>query len=416
VFKVRIYFKHKSQLLNYMSYSMKTSQFRSKKSTRRWMFWVLISTYLTSQADEFDTLQFRAGVTKVFDSNLFRRSTNEASEQITRSTLGIKFDKAYSLQRLTIDVSLVDNKYSENDNLNFLAKNYNGALLWSLTPNLTGSLSSVRTESMNNFGDFRVAAQNIRTMTDNAFTMKYSPHNVWSAILGFSQNKLENSLTFNAISDFDAKGVDYGVSYDFASGAYLKFLAHNRKGEFQKRPLSPAIAFDNGYSETEYEVDLFFQEQGKSKFSGKLGYLDREYDHFSIRNYNAYIGNVNYDINLTGKLKSTFALSRLIAPFETATTAYSITDSFRTQLIYEVSSKIEAGLNLRYAERDFGGRGQFDTSGRLDKERSYGGFITWNPIKNIGMSLSTTKSNRNSTLSNFDYDDTLTSLNLELKI
>jgi exopolysaccharide biosynthesis operon protein EpsL len=367
-------------------------------------------------ADELDTLQFNAGINKVYDSNLFRRSNNEVSEQITRSTVGVTLDKTYSLQRIKLDATLVDNKYHENDYLDFLAKNYDGALLWSLTPSFTGTLSSARTQSMNNFGDFRVTAQNVRTMTDNQFTMKYSPHNVWALILGVSQNKLENSATFNAISDFDAKGVDYGFSYDFASGAYLRFLAHNRKGEFLKRPLSPAIAFDNGYTENEYEIDLFFQEIGKNKFSSKIAYLDREYDNFKIRNYDAYIGNINYDQVWTGKLKSTFSLSRLIAPFETETTAYSITDTFRTQLLYEISSKINAGLTLRYAERDFEGRGQFDTSGRVDKERTYGAFVSWNPTKNVGVSLNSNKSNRDSTLSNFDYDDTVTSLNLELKI
>lgn len=367
-------------------------------------------------ADEFDTLQFNAAIAKVYDSNLFRRANNETSEQITRSTLGVKLDKTYSLQRLKLDFSLVDNKYQENDYLDFLAKNYDAALLWSLTPSLTGTLSSTRTQSMNNFGDFRVTAQNVRTLTDNEFKMKYSPHNVWAIIFGISQNKLENSATFNAISDFEAKGLDYGVSYSFASSAYLQFLVHNRKGEFQKREISQITAFDNGYSENEYEVDLFFQETGKDKFSGKLAYLDREYDNFKIRNYDAYIGNINYDYIWTGKLKSTFFLSRVIAPFETTNSTYSITDAFRTQLLYDVSSKVRVGLNLRYAERDFDGSGQFGTSGRLDKEHSYGAFATWNPTKYVGVSLNSNKSYRDSSLSNFDYDDTLTSVSIELKI
>lgn len=369
-----------------------------------------------SLADELDTLQFRASVSKVFDDNLFRRANDEVSEQITRSVLGVKLDKTYSLQRLTFDFSLVDNKYKVNDYLDFLAKNYNGAYQWSLTPSLTGVISSRRTQSMNNFGDFRVITQNIRTYTENEAKMKYSPYHTLGVIFGVSQTKLENSQTFNAISDFDARGIDYGLVYDFASGAYLNFLIHHRSGEFQKRPLEPISAFDNGYSESEYEFNLFFQEDGKSTFSGKLGYVEREYDNFEIRNYDSYIGNINYDLALTGKLKSRFSLSRIIAPFETINSTYSIYDTFRGQLTYSLTSKIQMGLNIRYAERDFGGRGQFDTSGRLDKENSFGGSISWNPTKNIGMSLSSTKSNRNSSLDNFDYDDTLTSVSLELKI
>lgn len=371
---------------------------------------------LISQADELDTLQFRASVNKAYDSNLFRRSNNEVSEQITRSTLGIKFDKAYSLQRLTLDFYLVDNKYHENDYLDFLAKNYNGAFLWSLTPRLTGSVTSRRTQSMNNFGDFLNNTRNIRTITNNEFRMKYSPHQVWSAILGLSQNKLENSQVFTAISDFDAIGLDYGLGYDFPSGAYIKFLAHNRRGDFKSRPLDPSIAFDNGYKENEYEVDLFLQEEGKDKLSAKLGHVSREYNNYSVRDYDAFVGYINYDLILTGKIKSSFGLTRIAAPFETLNTTYSLTDALTARLTYDFSSKIQAGLNLRYAERDFEGRAQFDTSGREDKEHSYGAFVSWNPTKNVGFSLNSTKSTRDSTVSRFDYDDTLTSINVELKI
>jgi hypothetical protein len=246
--------------------------------------------------------------------------------------------------------------------------------------------------------------------------MQYSPHNVWGIILGLTQNRLANSEVFTAITDFDAAGVDYGAIYKFASGSNLSFLGHRRRGEFQKRPLDASIAFDNGYTEHEYEVDLFVPEEGKSKFTAKLGYLQREYDNFTIRNYESYIGFVNYELLLTGKLRANFNLSRTIAPFETINTAYSITDALGARLTYDLTSKVQAGLNLQFGDREFDGRGQFGTSNRTDKELSYGAVVKWNPSKNIGLSLSSTKSSRNSTVATFDYDDTLTYLNVELRI
>ncbi|MFD1121338.1 XrtB/PEP-CTERM-associated polysaccharide biosynthesis outer membrane protein EpsL [Methylophilus flavus] len=367
-------------------------------------------------ADELDTLQFRASINKAYDDNLFRRSTDETTEQITRSTLGIKIDKSYSLQHVILDVWVVDNKYHKNDYLDFVGKNYNATYLWTLTPSLTGTLSSRQTESMNNFGDFLRTEQNVRTFTSNEFTAKYSPHQVWGAILGVSQNKLENSQVFTAITDFDAKGLDYGVSYDFSSKSNIKFLAHNRTGNFNQRPLDPVNLFDNGYKENEYELDLYLQEPGLSTLSAKLGYVDREYDNYTVRNYKEFIGNVNYNLILTGKIKGNFSLMRTASPFETVNSTYSVTDTFTTRLTYDVSSKIQAGVNLRYTERDFEGRAQFDTSGRNDIEHAYGGFLSWNPTKNIGLTLNSTKSTRDSTVARFDYEDTLTSVNFELKI
>lgn len=397
-----------------MSYSKQFPQLK-KTPVPNWVAFSFCILTFSVMADELDTLQFKASVNKAYDSNLFRRSNNEVSEQITTSTLGVKLDKTYSLQRFILDISYVDNKYNENDYLDFAATNYNGSWLWSLTPELTGTLSSQRTQSLNNFGDFLNTTKNIRTLTDNQFRAKYSPHQVWSLILGVTQTKLENSELFTAISDFDATGLDYGAAYNFASGSTITFLGHSRKGEFKKRPIDPVIAFDNGYSENEYEIDLFVQYPERSKFTGKLGYLQREYDNFTIRNYQSYIGYLNYDLIITGKINSSFGLSRIIAPFETESTAYSISDSLNAQVTYDITSKIQAGVNLRYTERDFGGRGQFN-SNRLDKEDSIGGYVSWNPTKNVGFSLRSTKSSRNSNVSRFDFDDTLTSVNLELKI
>jgi exopolysaccharide biosynthesis operon protein EpsL len=367
-------------------------------------------------ADELDTFQFRASINKAYDDNLFRRSTAESSDQITRTTLGVKFDKTYSLQRVMLDFWVVDNKYQKNDFLDFVGKNYSATYLWTLTPSLTGKLSSRQTESMNNFGDYLVSSKNIRTNITNEFTATYSPHKVWGVIFGVSQNKIENSQIFTAITDFDAKGVDYGVSYDFASGAYIKLLAHNRNGGMQKRPLDPIIAFDNGYEENEYEIDLFVPEEGKSKFSAKFGHVDREYDHYTVRNWSAFTGYANYELILTGKLRGYFGLNRAAAPYETINTTFSITDAFTTRLTYDISSKIETGLNLRVAKRDFEGNAQFDTSGRNDKEHSFGGYISWNPTKNIGVTLNSSKTYRDSSVSRFDYEDTLTYLNFEFKI
>lgn len=367
-------------------------------------------------ADELDTLQFRASINKAYDDNLFRRSTNETSEQITRSTLGVKVDKSYSLQRVILDVWVIDNKYDKNDYLDFVGKNYSATYLWTLTPSFTGTLSSRQTEAMNNFGDFLNNQQNVRTIINNEFSTKYSPHKVWGLIFGVSQTKVENSQVFTAITDFDAKGLDYGVSYDFASGAYVKFLAHNRSGGLSQRPLDPINAFDNGYKENEYELDLFTQDPGRSSLSAKVGHLSREYDNFKVRDFESFIGNVSYNLIITGKIKGNFILTRTATPFETVNSTYSVTDTLSSRLTYDFSSKIEAGLNLRYSERDFEGRERFDTSGRNDKEHSYGGFITWNPTRSIGLSLNSVKSYRDSTVSRFDYEDTLTSVNLELKI
>lgn len=370
---------------------------------------------ITVNAEE-DTLQFIASVNKLYDSNLFRQSVNERSDQATITTLGARFDKTYSLQRLQANIYYIDNKYQKNDFLDYAATNYDASWLWSLTPGLTGVLSSSRTERQINFRDLQAAVKNISTTTQNIFRAEYAPYRVLSLILGYSEIKAENSQSFNAIASNQRIGIDYGVKYTFPSGSYISLIGHRRNGEVFGRPLNFVQQFDTEFTDYEYDLELNIPQDGKNSFTAKLGHIEREHKNFSLRDYQAFIASANYELLITGKLKSNVGLSRSIAPFETFNSTYSLTDAVFAALSYEVTDKIHAGLNLRVSERDFDGRAQFGTSGRTDREHAVSANISWQPIKNVGLSLSTTKSNRNSTLSQFDFDDTLTSINLDLKI
>lgn len=367
-------------------------------------------------ADDLDTFQFHSSMNKMYDSNLFRQSANEVSDQATISTLGFRFDKTYALQRLTADVTYIDNKYQKSDFLDYAATNYNAAWMWSLTPSLTGVLSTARTQRQINFRDLQAAVKNVNTITENTFRAEYAPHKVLSLILGYSEITSENSQAFNAIASNQRIGLDYGVKYNFPSGSYISLLGHRRAGSVEGRPLNAAQQFDTGFTDYEYDLEFLVAENGKSNVTGKIGHIERVHDNFALRDYQAFIGNISYDLLITGKLRLNSGLTRSVGAFETVNSTYSTTDALNTALSYEVSDKIQAGINFRVSEREFDGRGQFDTSGRTDREHSYGAHISWRPIKNIGFSLTSTKSNRNSTLAQFDFDDTLTSINVDLKI
>jgi exopolysaccharide biosynthesis operon protein EpsL len=398
-----------------------TIVFKASKRKTHCILWCMpafvgMATAISAFSDELDTFQLHASVNKTYDSNLFRQSVNEVSDQATISTAGVRFNKAYALQRFMADITYIDNKYNKSDFLDYAATNYNAGWNWSLSPNLTGVLSTARTQRQINFRDLQSAVKNVNTITENTFRAEYAPHQVLSLILGYSEIKSENSQSFNAIASNERIGVDYGAKYNFPSGSYISLMGHQRDGTVNGRPLNNLLQFDTGFTDYEYDLEFSLAENGKSNLIGKLGHIAREHDHFSLRDYKAWIGSLNYELLWTGKIKSNLGISRSVGAFETANSTFSTTDAATASVSYEISDKIQAGLNFRLSERDFDGRGQFDTSGRTDREHSYGAHISWRPIKNIGFSLTSTKSNRNSTLAQFDFDDTLTSINVDLKI
>lgn len=382
------------------------------------VFSFVIYTLPTSaDADELDTLQFNSSITRTWDNNLFKRSSNESSEQITTYTAGMRLDKSYSLQRFLANVNYVDNKYQNNDFLDFDTVNYDAAWLWSLTPSLTGTLSRSRTRSLAGFADFRTFAQNIRTNETNQFRAEYSPHKVWKLIAGVTNSTASNSQTFNTIPNFDYDALDYGAGYNLPSGATVTFLGHKRSGSYN-RPLNTTGLFDNGYSEDEYELDLIFKATGKSNLSAKVAYISREYDNFSERNYAAWNGFIRYDVLLSGKLKVNSELARTIGVFETNYSTYSQTDTLTVGLDYYFANKLTMKINGRLAQRDFKQPVFSGLPSRSDDESSFGGAIEWEPTSNVAFTLKSAKSKRaaHGAYNQFDYDDVTTSLAIDLKI
>ncbi|MBF5038010.1 outer membrane beta-barrel protein [Methylophilus sp. 13] len=378
----------------------------------------LSSLYLANaHADEFDTLQFSAAVNRTWDNNLFRLSNNEISDQITTYNAGVKLDKSYSQQRFIVNLNYIDNKYQTNEFLDFNTLNYDAAWQWTLTPALTGTISSATSKSLAGFADFRSRVQNIRTNKINQFRAEYSPHKVWALIAGITESSATNSQTFNAIPNFDFNAFDYGARYNFSSGTSVSFLGHSRSGEFN-RDLNALSLFDNGYTENEYEVDVTLKASGKSNLTTKLAYLSRNYDNFSQRDYDSWLGYVRYDVLLTGKLKFNAELSRTIGQFDTPYSSYTASDALTTSLSYFFSEKLTLGLNSRYAQRDFKNPVFSGLPSRTDEEKSFGVALTWQPIKNVGLILNTSKSSRDASsgYNSFDYNDVTSSLTLDLKI
>ncbi len=368
-------------------------------------------------ADELDTIQFNASVSRAYDDNLFRVKERQTSDQITTYTAGIKLDKTYSLQRIVANISYVDYKYQNNDFLDFDAINYDAKWLWSLTPSLTGTLSTSRNKTLNGFSDFRLTSQNIRTTDINQFRAEYSPYKVWALIAGLTESDVQNSQTFNAMAQYKATALDYGAKYNFASGSNLTFLAHKRDGRYD-RPLNLITLFDNGYSEDEFELDFALKPTGKSSLTSKIGRLSREYDNFTIRNYDVWIGYIRYDLLLTGKVKANIDLTRSASPFETNYSTYSVSDSASVSVSYLFSEKVTFSLNGRVAQREFRQRVDGVSPSRNDDETSLSASVSWSPIKNVGVSLSSVKSTRdaNSSYNTFDYEDLTTTVMLDLKI
>jgi exopolysaccharide biosynthesis operon protein EpsL len=384
---------------------------------------LFLSNFFTSiaQADSDDTFNLIVGTTYQHDGNLFRLSDGvqptgdgaERSDNISKTNLGFRIDKDYSLQTFKLDYLHQIVRFENAEFLNFNANNYNAAWLWALTPSLKGNLSSSRTVDLVPFIDFNSSdTQNIRTTKTQIFDFDWSPHNVWHLLGGYTNVDSTNSQTFLPETSYKFDALEGGVKYSFPSDSYVALKLRNRNGS--QAADNPSL-ISSGFTENEEELSAYWIMTAKSKVGANLGYNKREDDSFAIRDFSGYFGGIDYVWAATSKLNLNINLSRKLASFQDTTSSYTVNDVLSIRPTWAPTSKILVKANAQIGKRKFLGDGpEVSATEREDDTFSYGIGADWSPRSTIKLSLNLQHEKRNSNVAIKDYSANIASITGQL--
>ena len=387
---------------------------------------MLLFTAARAWADEFDTLNFDAGMTVVNDSNLFRLSgtvdpntvlgRSSTADRIDVKTLGVRLAKPYALQRFELAASLVDYRYDKATFLNFSAFNYNAAWRYSLTPRFKGSVSSDRSETLNSFVDFRAFVRNVRTEENNRFNAEYEVDGVWRVIGGVSQSKSQNAQLFVQQQDFKSNVAEAGIKVAFPSGSSVSAVTRTQAGEYFK--LSGPVAasfFDNKFNQSEQEARLFWLFSGKSSLDARLAYIDRRHPNFSQRDFSGVVGNASVSWGITGKTRLVTSVARELGSFLQDSSSYTRLDRLSVGPVWELSPKAVLRARLDLSTRDFlGPVRNTPFNGRSDSLRTLVLGMDWQPRRWVTVSASLQNDKRSSNQAGLDFVSTQVTLAAQL--
>ena len=327
-----------------------------------------------SAAQPEDALNFAVGAALRYEDNLFRldddtdprqvAGKSQRNDLITTTNIGIKFDKEYSQQRFQLDLMAIKNDYKNYDYLDFTAKNYRAAWLWHLTPDISGTLLIDRQQTLNNFADFRnftndlQTQQSIQTNEIRSFTADWRVGGGVHLLGGVSEIRSRNSTAFNAVGDYVQRGAEAGIKYIARSENSIALVHRESDGEYEGRELNAINQFnqfDTGFKQSETELQLLARLSGKSTIDARLGYLDREHDNFTSRDYDGFVGQAAYIWQPTGKLRVTTSLSRSMSTFQQLYNSYLVSDTFAISPSWQWSAKTTFRARYSYSERDYRG-------------------------------------------------------------
>jgi exopolysaccharide biosynthesis operon protein EpsL len=340
-----------------------------------------------------DIVKYRGNISNLSDDNFLRSTTSRSSDQITSETAGVNVVLPYSLQRFELDASLTANQHQVNTGFDYIAQNYNAAWFWSFTPQLHGSVTSARADSLNAANDsLNPALRNKNTTQNSALSAAYDLGGPWQITAGISNTNTSNERPLTEPTDNRSSGVNVGVRFAPTSGNSLAYSFQTASGS--------AI---NDYTSNTHEVAVVWQPRGDTSFSARLASLDQHFSTVPQFDFNGLVGAVNIRWRATSKISVTGGWQRDLASYQTLGTTHTQTDSTTLGPVWQISAKTAISLQYRYAERDNQGNPTGSIAIRKDRLRDTSFSYKWQlrPLTTISASLN--QSTRNTDIPNADF-------------
>lgn len=378
-------------------------------------------------ADGADVLTLSAAATFVQDSNLFRLppdanfpaliGSDSAADQITITSVGIKLNKDYSLQRVELDLNLANYRYQNFQFLDNTAHNYSAAWRWSFTPRLRGNLTTGRQEILNDFSNVEgYTLSNERVNLTTRLDGTYAPGGPWRLAAGIDEVSQTNPKNQSAEADTVTRSVDAGVRYVYASGSQWAYTLRSANGSYLLSPNLTGL-IDGRFEQIDHAVSLRWMLHGSSTANLQLTAQDRTHPQLVSRNYGGIGASANYNLSITGKTSVLIGLSRELGSYQTSTSNYAQTDRFILAPTWAISAKTLLRLRYSYSQRDYLGNPNTMSSNvlhRTDTLSDSALSFEWQPQPYLIFSAVFQDSRRRSNVDGLDFQSTSISLTAQI--
>jgi exopolysaccharide biosynthesis operon protein EpsL len=366
-----------------------------------------------AQADDLDTLQFRAGQSVMHDSNVFRLSdsanaqaligTPDRDDTVAVTTAGFKINKPWGLQRFEFDANVEDHRYSRFSYLDFTAVNYAAAWRWSFTPAFHGNLTTDRREFVDTYADVQGTGQiNRRTNRSTLFDAEYELDGAWRLVGGLFERTSSNSQPNTFEADSKVHGAEAGVRYVYPSGTSMAYRFRDGQGEYPGRVLSPVSA--GNFTDREHEFRFDWAPSAKTTLRAKVAHFDRSHDGLGARDFSGVTGQLDAAWAITPKTSLAGGVIRELGSYQTTVASYY--EGYRVFVAptWKPSEKTAVRLRYDHGARNFKGPlPGFFATGRRDTTNLLSLAVEWQALRALKLSATVQSDRRKSNEPGFDY-------------
>lgn len=388
---------------------------------------LLLGWTSTSMAlGENDALKINGGYSLQHDSNLFRLPSNtntsaltgrsDRDEWIGVASLGLAFKQNYSLQQVELSLTALDYHYRHFSYLDFTAINYNAAWRWSLTPRLTGVVSTERIETLNSFADFQNTNQrNQRTNVNSLLDAEYALDGAWRLLGGVARSSQSNEAPLVGESDTRSNSAKAGVRYVFPSTSSLAYVYKHASGRYLDRVVPSSGLFDDRFTQDDHELALTWLFSGKSSAEIRAAYIQREHPTYAQRDYDGLVASGALNWGLSDKFLLSLGAAQELTSYQTENSNYSQTRRVFINPVWKLGPRTTLRFRHDWARIDYRGQpATLPASSRSDKTNASLIGLEWRAARPLLLSASLQQQRRSSNTPGLDFRSTQGLLSAQL--
>ncbi len=373
---------------------------------------------MRNQPELPDTLEFRVGQSVEHDSNVFRlpSSATRQSDTYGVTTLGLKIDKRYGLQRFELDMSAQDYRYQHNTVLDFTAFNYAAAWRWSLTPRFVGNVTADRSEFIDNSTLVQsTGVVNHRTEEAKRVDGEYEVGSAVRLLGGVFDRSVNNSAAGSAVADSTVTGGEAGAKYVFLTGNAVAYRYRKGNGEYTGLPASTLPS--RNFSDVEHEFSLELTPSASTRVQARVSHLERTRDDAAVHEFSGVVGRINANWVITGKTRLDVGVVREMSSYQpnAVIPSYYEGDRFYISPVWKPTEKTAVRLRLDQGVRHYKGTLEPGYDGRRDSLSQSGVSFEWEPRRSIKLVATMAYDKRSSNIQNLDYKANLLGLSALVK-
>lgn len=331
------------------------------------------------------------------DSNILR-AANGVSDQIRDLSAGLRLDKRYGLQRVTLQAQAHHYQFRDYGSLDYSTFTYEGAWNLHFTPAFSGVISAERRQYRDITNASTTDSIRLRTERREAAEFTLLGNGGWRTLAGVRHDRSRSDDPRSLESSPTITSVWVGGGYEFPSGALLTGQVRRGDGDYG------VVASGINFRETEPSVALRWPLTAKTTFDARMGYLDRGHDAASARDFKGFVANSALRFDYSPRTWLEAGLARDLGSYEFNGGGYI--QGWRAFIAPTWKPTEKTALRLRHAmeRRDWNVVSSASPDlGREDRTRWTTLALEWTPLRLLELSATARHERRSTNLAGLDF-------------